>query len=275
MRIPSIRELFAAGFWKAARALSSVPVRAEPRWHEVRSGPLQGVELYLDPRDGSSGEMLAGIYDDFLFEALEEHGAFNEGAVVWDVGAHMGYDSMVFASLVGSEGHVYAFEPNPYNGERLRRHLARNLHLSDRVELHQCAVSSLDGELPFRLSSDYFLGSIGYLDMGDQLPSDRISHEMYERLQSVVVPVRTLDSLFNDGLLPPSLVKIDVEGAEAQVLEGGSDLLALVKPQLLIEVHSIKSMFAVQRMLLSHGYVPTFFDDLRHPSSSRGFVVAE
>lgn len=100
-RIRSVRQLLAAGFWKAALALSRTPTEAEPRWHQVKSGPLQGLELYLDPRDGASGELVAGICDDFLFWELRERDALREGAVVWDVGAHVGYDSMVFASLAG------------------------------------------------------------------------------------------------------------------------------------------------------------------------------
>lgn len=271
----SIRQLLGAVFWKAALALSSAPTKAVPRWHQVQSGPLQGLELYLDPRDGASGEMVAGIYDDFLFQELAERDALRDGAVIWDVGAHVGYDSMVFASLVGPGGRVYAFEPNPHNGERFRRHLARHLHLRERVELHECAVASLDGELPFRLSPADFLGSIGYLDTDTQYPSDRIPRDTYDKLRPVLVPARTLDSLFREGLLPPSLIKIDVEGAEAQVLEGGTELLTQVKPQLLIEVHNIQSMFAIQRMLMSLGYALTLVGDPRHPSSSRGFVIAE
>ena len=274
-RIGTVRQLLAAGFWKAALALSKAPTRAKPSWHKVKSGSLQGLELYLDPRDGASGEMVAGVYDDFLFRELERRGALRHGAVVWDVGAHVGYNSMVFASFVGPDGRVYAFEPNPHNGERLRRHLSRNRHLGQRVELHDCAIASVDGELPFRLSRSHLLGSIGYLDTDGQYPSDRIDQATYDKLRTVLVPVRTLDCLFADGLLPPSLVKIDVEGAEAQVLEGGSELLALLKPQLAIEVHSIKSMFVIQKILLSHGYSSTFLDDSRHPSSSRGFVLAE
>lgn len=271
----SIRQLLAAGFWKAALVLSSAPTEAEPRWHQVKSGPLQGLELYLDPRDGASGEMIAGIYDDFLFQALGERGALRVGAVVWDVGAHVGYSSMVFASFVGSNGRVYAFEPNPHNVGCFRRHLSKNQHLSERVELLECAVARMDGELPFRLSPSQLLGSIGYLDTDGQYPSDRISKETYDKLQTVLVPVRTLNSLLGEGLAPPDLIKIDVEGAEAQVLEGGGDLLATVKPQLLIEVHGIKSMFVIQKVLLSFGYTSAFFDDSRHPSSSRGFVLAE
>lgn len=270
-----IRRLLAAGFWKAALTLSRAPTEAEPRWLRVNSGRLRGLELYLDPRDGASGEMIKGIYDDFLFEALGERDALRDGAVVWDVGAHVGYNSMVFASLIGPAGRVCAFEPNPYNAERFRRHLGKNQHLSERVDLRECAVASVDGELPFRLSPSHFLSSIGYLNTDGQYPSDRISSATYGELHSVLVPVRTLDSLFNEGLLPPSLVKIDVEGAETQVLEGGHELLTLVKPQLLIEVHSIKNMFLIQKMLLSRGYASTFLDDPRHRSSSRGFVLAE
>jgi FkbM family methyltransferase len=270
-----IRRLAAAGFWKAALVLSKPPTKAEPRWFQVRSGPLRGLELHMDPRDGASSEMIEGIYDDFLFDALKKRNVLRDGAVVWDVGAHVGYDSMAFASLIGSGGRVCAFEPNPYNAERLRQHLARNLHLGGRVELHECAVASLDGELPFRLSPSHFLSSIGYLNLDDQYPSDRISGATYDQLQTVMVRVRTLDSLLNEGLLAPSLVKIDVEGSESQVLEGGHGLLTRIKPHLLIEVHSIKNMFLIQKMLLNCGYAAKFFDDPRHRSSSRGFVFAQ
>jgi len=269
-----IRRWLVAVLWKAALTLNEPPGEAEPHWSRVKDGPIRGAELWVDLRDGASREMIEGVYDDFLFDAIADIDILADGGVAWDVGAHIGYHSLVLASLVGKAGRICAFEPNPYNVARFRRNMGKNQHLSESVELHECAVAALDGQLDFRMSPSYFLSSIGYLDTDGRFPSEQVPKASYTRLQTVQVPVRTMDSLLEEGLLPPSVVKIDVEGAEVLVLEGARNLLSSLKPALLIEVHNIQNMFLIHRMLLEQGYDPSLLGDARHQSGSRGFVLA-
>lgn len=136
--------------------------------------------------------------------------------IVWDVGAHHGYVSLLAATRVGPGGWVYAFEPDTQNNRILRRHLRWNRVHNVHVENH--AISSFTGIAQFgggRSSMTRALGS------GSQ-----------------EVAVTTGTSLVHSGRVrPPTIAKIDVEGAESDVLEGA---LPVLPPTviLLISIHS-------------------------------------
>ena len=273
-KMVKIRQLIGSVFWKIALSLTTPPTKAEPSWLQVKAGLLQGTELFVDVRDGASREMIEGIYDSFIYDALGNIGILKDSISIWDIGAHIGYHTLAFAALVGSSGCIYAFEPNPYNMERLRQHLEKNQPLATRIKLMDCALSNLDDQLPFRFSPLYFLSSIGYLDTTGTYPSERISKSTYNKLETTMVPVRKADSLIKEGLPPPALIKIDVEGAEVQVLEGAQDLLSTHRPALIIEIHNIKNMFLIQEILLNLDYKSRFLDAQQQSSSSRGFILA-
>lgn len=270
----SIRKLIGSVFWKMALSLTAPPTVAEPSWLQVKAGPLQGAELFVDVRDGASREMIEGIYDSFIYDALDNAGILKDNITVWDIGAHIGYHTLAFASLVGSSGCVYAFEPNPYNMERIRQHIGKNQPLAECIRIMDYALSNSDDQQPLRISPLYFLSSIGYLDTNGTYPSERISKSTYNKLETTMVSVRRADSLIKEGLQPPALIKIDVEGAEVQVLEGAQDLLSMRRPALIIEVHNIKNMFLVQEILLNLDYKSRFLDAQQQSSSSRGFILA-
>ena len=137
------------------------------------------------------------------------------GDVVWDVGAHHGYVALCAASRVGPTGQVHAFEPSQKNRTMLERHLRWNR--ASNVHVHPFALSVYDGEACFGgqgTSKTFALGA------GEE-----------------VVRVCTAASLLARGLCPePTFVKIDVEGAEADVVAG---LIATLPPhaRLLIAMH--------------------------------------
>jgi FkbM family methyltransferase len=217
--------------------------------------------------------MAIGDYDKHVFKALKETGVLREGAVIWDIGANIGYDSLMSAALTGKTGRVVAFEPNPHNVKWLQQHLDKNPKLSGRIATKNCAVSDFDGQQVFRFSPLPSLSSIGYLDeLGP--PSDRIARSLYENMPTVAVRVAQVDTLIQDGTPVPDCMKIDVEGAEIRVLQGAQRLLREHRPVLAIEVHNIQLMFEVQEMLFNYGYRTQYLADIQHPSSSRGFVIA-
>ena len=126
--------------------------KPDPRWLQVQDGPLKDGWLFLDPDSPAywEQEMADGRFDPFIYDEVSKTDF--EGAIFWDVGAHIGYHSFCFASLVGPNGFVFAFEPNPFNRERFQMHLDRNPELAARINLQSLALSNTDGEATFEFS---------------------------------------------------------------------------------------------------------------------------
>jgi FkbM family methyltransferase len=140
----------------------------------------------------------------------------HEGDVVWDVGAHYGFVTLAAARRVGTQGHVHAFEPGASNHWFLQRHL--NWNRMTNVTTHKYAVGANDGTARFgggSTSKQHRLGG------GDE-----------------VVEVRTADGLVQSAKAkPPNFIKIDVEGAEGDVLRGIEETISPAT-RLLIAIHS-------------------------------------
>jgi len=250
-----------------------------PSWQFVENGILQGRELFLDTNGGYyKHEIIAGYHDQFFFDYLNNIDLHGElftinGATIWDVGAHIGYHSLSFAALVGSSGSVIAFEPNPFNADRFRFNLSRNTDLGARITLLDFALSDVEGEEDFVISSD--IGN-GY-SSGSHLekafaPEDPQAYQSYSQTR---IRVETADALLRDERVPPpSIIKIDVEGAESLVLSGAQYILTNLRPILLIEVHHISAMHEVLNILLRFGYYTRILNDAPN-SSSRCFMVAQ
>jgi FkbM family methyltransferase len=133
---------------------------------------------------------------------------------VLDVGANVGYFSLLAARHIGPSGVVHAFEPEPVNFRVLRQNVTASGH--DNIEIWACALSDRSGTQALYLSrSNLGRHSFSF----SNVPATGAA---------VDVPTRTLDEfaadLIDDG--PPILVKIDVEGAEGRVLRGAGGLLA-------------------------------------------------
>jgi FkbM family methyltransferase len=138
------------------------------------------------------------------------------GETVWDIGAHCGYTALIAAQAISPAGRCVAFEPNPRNRRLLELHLKWN-HVTN-VAVLPYAISKTDGEMSFGWESNQRASSIA-------------SHLGGEGWQ---VPVRHVDGLIASGESPaPTLLKIDVEGAELELLRGAAQLLAN-QPELLI-----------------------------------------
>lgn len=239
-----------------------------PAWHRVAAGPLAGAELcFTDATQGGWREMVAGTYDDFLYRELAARWKV-QGAVCWDVGAHFGYHSLGFAAL-GAQ--VVAFEPNPHNAGRLRANLERNPQLGARVRVRAEALSNSDGAIEFLQSADLAETSSGSHLAGAVVPLADLIYEQFER---VVVPAVRADTLIAGGEAPPTVMKIDVEGAEQLVLEGAQELLRRHKPLLLLEVHHIQLMFHLRPLLEGHDYRLSLAEEAR-AEPSRCFLIAE
>jgi FkbM family methyltransferase len=140
-----------------------------------------------------------------------------------DVGAHVGYFTVLLAKQVGPSGEVVAFEPNPNIFEILKENVALNGYRN--VILENKAVADQAGQVELRLSSRLPQEGIDSI-ISDPGPGPRIK----------VLAVR-LDDYFGSGSNRVGFVKMDIEGAEALALEGMSRILAVHRPSLVIELH--------------------------------------
>jgi len=184
------------------------------------------------------------------------------GGSVVDVGAHIGYLSIVMSHAIGASGHVTALEPDATNRSYLRENLRRNG--ATNVQVLELAASNQTGSRDFHLtaSSD----SHGFYD-----------HPLTPTVSLVSVPTARLDELVRP---PIDLVKVDVEGAELDVLDGmaalleSDDLRSLVvewTPACQIRAgHAIEELPSRLREL---GYELTVFDDIQGRVRSVAEVV--
>jgi len=154
-------------------------------------------------------------------------------SVFWDIGANVGFYSLLASKLVGS-GKVFAFEPAPRNLSYLRKHLALNRVTN--VEVLTMAVSDRNGTSSFEIEETGFMGHLS----GEG---------------SITVPTATLDSLVDEGtVLPPDYVKMDIEGAELLALRGASRTFQRFRPVLFLATHGREVGTECRRLLELWGY---------------------
>jgi len=164
-----------------------------------------------------------GVNERPVQDALKAH--LRAGDVFYDIGANVGFLSLVGARLVGSEGRVEAFEPVPENLAVLRQNVVMN-DLENRVTVHALAVSRTSGRCMLNLAG--YSGGSSLAEEGTPPPDLKGSLE--------VDTISVDELIFRRGLPAPRLVKIDVEGAEQSVMEGMTKTLDRLKPVLLYEI---------------------------------------
>lgn len=168
-----------------------------------------------------------------------------KGDVVWDIGANLGLFSVVASARSGPEGEVLAFEADISASRCLQattKLLDRTVH--SKIEVIACAVASSPSIVSFvlarRSSACNYIEGFGTAQAGG----------VQQRVSVIAV---SLDWMLSRRA-PPNVVKIDVEGAEVEVLKGASTLLSEVRPSVIIEVGSENSEY-VSRLFHSHNYV--------------------
>ena len=174
-----------------------------------------GMPMWVDTRDRVLSTHLLG---EGVWEATET-AAFlahaREGTCVFDVGANMGYYTLLAARAVGPSGCVFAFEPEPHNFDLLARNVAENGFTN--VRLVRAAVSSGPGGARLHVDEANF-GAHSFEAGSVPTPSGRSVEVETVPLDDFVEAARPFEAV---------LVKIDVQGAEALVVEGGRRFFAL------------------------------------------------
>jgi FkbM family methyltransferase len=155
--------------------------------------------------------------------------AVGPGDVVYDVGAHIGVVALGAARLVGLAGRVVAFDAEPGNATSLLESCRLN-HLEDRLRVVNAAVWSYSARqgITFRRGGD--CRSLGGVEADGY-------HPVLGKGEAITVPAIALDDFIRAGEPAPRLVKIDVEGGEYEVLQGGRQLFTSVRPLIIAEIH--------------------------------------
>ena len=157
-----------------------------------------------------------------------------KGYVFYDIGANVGYYSIVSSMMVGNDGKVFAFEPNPRNLHLLKKHLS--LNNCQNVGVISACVGDKMGLVHFDLSDD---PSTSHVDSKG-------------KLRVRMVQIDTL--VANDVMPPPDFMKIDVEGAEMLVLKGAQCTLNTFHPRILLSTHNAKVHKQCLEFLKVRGY---------------------
>ncbi|MEM7436510.1 MAG: FkbM family methyltransferase [Myxococcota bacterium] len=170
------------------------------------------------------------VWEPHITAILDAH--LHEGDVFIDVGANIGYYSLCASRLVGETGRVYALEASPTIFARLERHIAIN-RLTN-VVAKQCAVWDSEGEL------DIFLGPTKNEGNTSLLSSPKRALEAKVR----AAPLHAL--IDEQDLGRVKMVKIDVEGAETQVIRGMVDCLDRMSEDVMVLMEVTKSLIQDQ-----------------------------
>ena len=168
---------------------------------------VMGHQMYLDLPDslGLRRNPCYGKLETALLESL-----VHPGDTVLDLGANIGYFTLLFARWTGANGRVLAFEPDPVNFSFVKRNLEANAY--HHVEPHPMAVSDKSGQLRLYVCA-YNRG-------------DHRSYDPGESRQVVEIEAVTLDHLLGPNFPNVDFIKMDIQGAEGLAVRGMQKLLS-------------------------------------------------
>ncbi len=187
------------------------------------AGPLKGYQWST----AGSYEYILGNYEDP--KTMDTFLSWLKPAsVFYDLGANAGYFTLM-ANRVITEGKIYSFEPSPAARQLFEKHqeLNRDKITADNISLLPFAISDTKKQIEFSNSSipkegnTYIKGSPGF-----SIAENRITVQCY-----------SVDGLLEQGFERPDVMKIDVEGAEYDVLQGAVNTLQHYKPGILLATH--------------------------------------
>jgi FkbM family methyltransferase len=226
-------------------------------------------KMYVDTRDVgiASHLMLEGYWEMWVTAAMMQ--CVRRGSVVADVGANLGYFTLLMADLTGAEGRVLSFEPNANMASRVRRSIAVNGFASF-TDFHQVALGAAEGEVEMEIDDQMPGGGRALAGAKPQpMKTERIAVMAADQYYAgarpdtppartptgPIVPVKRFDEIAH--ALDVEFIKIDVEGFEPYVWAGMTALLERKQPL------TIFMEFTIQRFpdakgflqeILSHGF---------------------
>ncbi|MBS3119539.1 FkbM family methyltransferase, partial [Candidatus Woesearchaeota archaeon] len=194
-------------FVKSAYRLfyNAILVRFKPKYLDV-----EGFRIYLNPADQSISDRLImnKKYEQFETEIMKNH--VKKGSIVLDIGANIGIHTLLLAKIVGTEGKVIAFEPDPDNYFYLKRNVRAN-NLSN-IHCVRKAISDTNGILYLYVNAD---------NKGDHRTYDSADNRKKIKIEAV-----KLDDHLKDFGGKINFVKMDIQGAEYKAVKGMIHILS-------------------------------------------------
>ena len=179
---------------------------------------------------------------------------FKPEHVIWDIGSHFGHYSIFAASIAGNENQVFSFEPDSSATIMQKQNIIIN-HFENKIKLYDYVISDKDGTIKF-------------MDLSGNANSHIVKDSSLSDMNCVIKEAKSLDSLLS--IIPePNFIKIDTEGAEIDILRGGSNLLQNDKVQFICELHPFAwkdfgvSFDDITRILNKYGRKIRLLDDMR------------
>ena len=213
----------------------------------VAAGGLEGLTVHLNLK--TEKDYWLGTYEPELQAAVRH--LVHAGDVVYDVGANIGYVSLLLARAAQPGGRVYAFEPLPANLSRMQANLA--LNPSFQVTAVPAAVVDRSGKTHFWVHSSTSMGKAE----GSAGRTDTTYRE------SIEIDALALDDFaYGQQHELPDVIKMDIEGGEVLAFKGMERLLNQARPTLLVELHGPESARAAWETLSPSGYRLSRMDDL-------------
>jgi len=185
--------------------------------------------------------------------------------VVIDIGANTGYYALRLSSLVGKDGKVIAIEPDLQTFNTLTKNCELNNILN--VNIHNIAISNSNGEITFHQSLFHSGTSSMFVNEEDK-----------SEMNEVIVKTATLDDLIKEKYDKIAWIKIDVEGAELEVLKGSSNVLAKTE-NIIIEVHehilkqNNENSNEILEILKKNGFKITLLNDFWDENNSPNQII--
>jgi len=205
----------------------------------IAAGAARGLKMLIDLQ--SEKDYWLGTYETDLQAAAAK--LIHPGSVVYDIGANIGYISLLSAQLSGLTGKIFSFEALPANVERLKVNVAIN-GLGSRITVIHAAVIDSSQPVTFLTHPSGAMGKALGSAGRDEKYSGRIT-----------VPGLAIDTFIYDQNHPqPDLIKLDIEGGEGSALAGMQRLLSEKKPIFLIELHGEQAAHQVWDRLIQHDY---------------------
>ena len=211
---------------------------------KIRSGPLEGRKW-----KASSGiRFIKGTYEPKNVQAIQN--TVQENDIAYDVGAHVGYFSVLMGDIVGSGGRVIAFEPRGLNLGYLQRHVSVNN--CDNIKIVSKALGDHSGHAKLETRTGSGTGYVS--DTGDE-----------------DIEITSIDELVESGALPPpTFLKIDVEGGEMAVLRGAQKVIESQRPRMILATHGDAIDAECRALLREWNYD---MQDIDHESGTKEMIV--
>ena len=188
---------------------------------------INNCKMKILPNDeGISPELLIyGVHEPLTTDLIQTE--VKPGMTILDIGSNIGYYAILESKLIGSTGKIFSIEPSPQNFKLLQENL--EIQDTNNFQIFNLAIGNKNEKLEFLISKKSNWSKI-------KQESDIIG----ENDTVITVPVKTLNLFCEDNNLEKiNLIRMDVEGYEEKIIEGGKEILRKMKPILMIEIHKM------------------------------------